>query len=824
MKCFCKAKLTDEVFELESRNKEIAYEAAVEGIVLLKNDGALPLKEKRVALYGSGVSRTIKGGTGSGEVKERHSCTILEGMKEAGFEITSMDWINDYEANFNESLNAYKEKSKKQFNLLHAADFEMTPFFYPVGREITDEEIKASKADAAIYVVSRQSGEGHDRKLNKGENDLNKEEIAHIKKLAQGYEKFILVINVGSSLNLNSLKEFEDDINAVVFFCQQGMMGGIAFADIISGKRYPSGKLSDTWSNNYTDLPFNQDFSYLNGDTTNENYKEGIYVGYRFYDSFNVKPRYAFGYGLGYTSFEITKGECKLVKDKVSIKANVKNTGTYNGKEVVEVYVGLPNGSIDKEYKRLVGIKKTKELKANESQDLEFSFSIKDAASYFEDKAAFVLEKGLYIVKVGNSSDNVSNYLGIEVSEDVVISKHMNISKHDNKITKLMSEKKTDEKVDEVISLDKGAIKTVTYDYSVKERYSDEKVDKILNSLTTNEMIKVVVGDGVAGMMGQSKYVVTPGTVGLTTRSLFKKGLINVNLSDGPAGLRLQRVSEINKKGVIKATEFAIDALEYLPKFIQKVLMGNPNGEKLIYQNCSAFPVAMSLAQTFNTELVEKVGKAVGDEMNEYGVTYWLAPGMNIHRNPLCGRNFEYYSEDPFLSGIIASSITKGVQSHEGCYVTIKHFCCNNQEDNRYYSSSNVDERALREIYLKGFEIAVRDANAKALMTSYNKLNQVYTPNSIDLCTYVLRNEWGFDGVVMTDWFSTNSKRGASDVSIHVGNDLIMPGGSGARKTIKKGLKKGTVTIEELKKAAANVIRSIVYSNVAKEVKAEDFD
>ena len=261
----------------------------------------------------------------------------------------------------------------------------------------------------------------------------------------------------------------------------------------------------------------------------------------------------------------------------------------------------------------------------------------------------------------------------------------------------------------------------------------------------------------------------------------------------------------------------AMSIWEFMPSVVMKLMMGNPEKRPVLYQYTTAFPVANALAQTWNTDLMWEVGNAIYREMKEYGCTYWLAPAINIHRNPLCGRNFEYFSEDPRLSGAIAAAITKGVQQEDGYYVTVKHFACNNQEDNRNHVSSNLSERALREIYLKGFEICVREANAKSIMTSYNRLNGVYTPNSYDLCTAALRNEWGFEGVVMTDWFSTNKGQASSAVAMAAGNDLIMPGGNSFKKDILNGVKTGIILEADVRRCCSNVVKSIFDSAIQKE-------
>jgi beta-glucosidase len=293
--------------------------------------------------------------------------------------------------------------------------------------------------------------------------------------------------------------------------------------------------------------------------------------------------------------------------------------------------------------------------------------------------------------------------------------------------------------------------------------------------------------------------------------------LANVALCDGPAGVRIQKRSALTKKGKIKPIDLALSVMDAFPDFVKKMMTGDPEKDTVLYQYTTAFPVANALAQTWNKALMKEVGNAIFREMKEYGCTYWLAPAINIHRNPLCGRNFEYFSEDPLLSGEMAAAITLGVQQEDGYYVTVKHYACNNQEDNRTGVNSNVSERALREIYLRGFEICVRQGNAKSIMTSYNKVNGVYAPNSYDLCTKMLRNEWAFDGVVMTDWFSTNKGQAGNAVAMRSGNDLIMPGGSYHKKELLKGLQNGDCTEEDLRRCCTNVVKSIFNSATQRE-------
>ena len=327
-------------------------------------------------------------------------------------------------------------------------------------------------------------------------------------------------------------------------------------------------------------------------------------------------------------------------------------------------------------------------------------------------------------------------------------------------------------------------------------------------------MVEIVVG---IGMFGGTTRFTLPGSVGNTTSKFWDRGLANVALCDGPAGLRVQKRSTVSPKGKVKPVEMAMSVMEAFPGFVKKLMTGDPAKEPVIYQYATAFPVANALAQTWNTELLYCVGHAIAREMAEFGCTYWLAPAVNIHRNPLCGRNFEYFSEDPYLAGIMSTALVRGVQETPGCYVTVKHFACNNQEDNRNFVSSEVSQRALREIYLRPFEYTVRNGSAKGIMTSYNKVNGVYTPNSYDLCTKVLRNEWGFDGVVMTDWFSTNRGQANNAIAMAAGNDLIMPGGGSFQKAILKGVKSGKIKEEDVRRCCGNVVKAIFGSATQKE-------
>lgn len=812
------AAFTDAETPLEAAHNEIAYRAALEGIVLLENDGCLPIKPGKIALYGAGAAMTIKGGTGSGEVNERHAVSVMEGLENAGFTVTTQRWIDEYARLYKEGEEAYGREFKKKLSPFHLGElFNLmsNPYQYPVGGPVTEQDIAQSDTDTCIYVVSRQAGEGADRKLYNGDNKLSETEVQNIAICARVYAKMIVVINVGSSFDMNFVDEIEG-INAVIFLCQQGGRGGQAFADLISGKVSPSGKLADTWAKRYEDIPFANEYSYLNGNLEEEYYKEGIYVGYRYFDSFQVEPKYHFGYGLSYTNFAITPKSVTTEQTKVKVCVEVINTGdTYAGKEVVQLYVSCPQKKLAKEYQRLVAFEKTRVLLPGESETITLEFDMASAASYDESEAAKILEGGAYILRVGNASNQTHVCGVVDLERDVILVRTHYICQQRIPFEEIEPAVRAEEVIRKNVphvSMEAAVFVTRTCVYENPAVYVSEETDRLLGALTLEEEAELTVGSGM--LSGGTCYFEAPGAAGSTTGKLLAKNIPNICVADGPAGLRLQRTSAVTKKGKVKMVDAWISLMNYLPGWIKKFMFGDIEKDTLIYQFATAFPVGLALAQTWNTDLVEEVGYAVSEEMKAYGVSYWLAPALNIHRNPLCGRNFEYYSEDPLVSGKMAAAITKGVQRIPGNYVTIKHFCCNNQEDNRNKTNANVSERALREIYLRGFEIVVEEAHPGAVMSSYNKVNGTYVNNSYELLTKVLRNEWGFDGLVMTDWYATGKELGDDAKAIAAGNDLIMPGSKAAKKRILAGVKDGTVSEEDIRRCAANVLKGIVSTDI----------
>lgn len=818
MELLTKASFSDEVSDRERRGRDVAYRAACESIVLLKNDGTLPFSDKKVAAFGAGVCHTIKGGTGSGEVNERHSVSILEGLENRGFLVTSRTWLGDFEAEYAEKRAAFDAGRKLKVHIRDIAgsvnemfsDFQM-----PVGRSVSALDVAEGDAGNCIYVISRQAGEGGDRKLEKGDYLLTDAEVADIRFCAEQFARLVLVVNCGSPIDL-AFAEGIDGIGAILHIGQLGTEGGNAVADVLSGAVVPSGKLADTWARAYSDYPLHDEYSHLDGNLDEARYGEGIYVGYRYFDSFGIEPLYPFGHGLSYADFEIGPAAVAACGTEVTATATVRNAGKrFAGKETVQLYISAPQGTLGKERKRLAAFCKTGLLAPGESEEVTLRFDLAVIASFREKDASFVLETGDYVVHVGSSSRDTEACAALRLPETVVISRH----RHVCPVMQALDEKKphiADESAEglPVVQVDPAVFVPVTHVYDDPPVYGNETVRRFVEKLTVKEMTDIVVG---AGMFGNGNRFKLPGSVGNTTSRFWDAGLVNIALCDGPAGLRIQKVATVDGKGKVKGAELELSALEALPEFVKRRMRGDPGKDTAFYQYATAFPVASALAQTWNAELLYEVGCAVHEEMKEYGCTFWLAPAVNIHRNPLCGRNFEYYSEDPLLCGVLASAVVRGVQQEPGYYATVKHFACNNQEENRNKVDSIVSERALREIYLRAFEICVREGGAKGVMTAYNKVNGVYTPVSHDLCTKVLRNEWGFDGVVMTDWFSTLVDSRNSALALKAGNDLIMPGEPLSKRAIRKAVRKGVIAQKDLRRCCANVVEAIMSSATQQE-------
>lgn len=796
--------LQQEPSEREIRHRALAGKAAAEGIVLLKNDGVLPLKlSDPIALFGSGADKTVKGGIGSGDVNNRGNISIFRGVREAGAAVTSLEWLKDYDRRYDDAREKWKEKILED---AHHVDnpfdaYAANPFVLPEGRSITEKDLKG--ACAALYVISRISGEGKDRRLAEGDYYLSRREWEDIRYLDQYGIPLILILNAGGPVELTDILREADNIRAVLNISQPGQEGGTAVADILFGKAVPEGKLTATWAERYEDYPCADSFSYLNGNLEKEEYREGIYVGYRYFDSFGVKPLFPFGYGLSYTSFEMKFHEMKVKENVLGAEVTVTNTGSsYAGREVVQVYVSLPRTGTEKEYRRLAGFRKTDCLKPGESQKVVVEIRQKQLAVFSEERQAWIVEKGIYGIWIGGSSAEAELCAFVKVPDEVILEETHRICPRkemfaelcrddsEEDIRRLPAEKEEQLSVYEFIPRREEQKK---YEAPAERRYPVEDLIPLLYGNITS-------GASTLGSAG----IRVPGSAGESTEVLEEKyGIRSLIMADGPAGIRLRQSYQVDRAS---DTVYGTGVLSSLENGFLEPMELHENADTY-FQYCTAFPVGTALAQTWDVELLREFGRAVAEEMEEYHVDLWLAPGMNIQRNPLCGRNFEYFSEDPLLTGALAAAVTQGVQSRSGCGVTIKHFACNNQEDNRMGVDACISEKALREIYLRGFEITVKESAPAAIMSSYNLINGVHAANCRDLCTVLAREEWGFEGVIMSDWNTTVPTDGSVPWKCAAaGNDIIMPGNSRDDENIRQAYARGELTEETIRECAGRII------------------
>lgn len=764
-------------YEVEHIEKLRKY--APECTVLLKQDGRFPLKTPgKVALYGNGARRTIKGGTGSGDVNSRFYVTVEQGLIEAGAEITTTSWMDAYDKIAEDAHVAFIKDIKKR-----AKEQHVPALFLGMGMVMPEPDFDLpmeGEGDTAIYVLARNSGEGSDRKDEKGDFRLTDTEVRDILKANEKYDNFMLVLNVGGPLDLTPVK----DVKNILILSQLGVVTGSVLADIMYGKAYPSGRLASTWSA-YEDYCKVGTFAQVQ----DVDYEEGIYVGYRYFDTVGKMPMYPFGYGLGFTTFSMGKASAKAEGSKISLQVPVENIGECAGKEVVQVYVSVPEGKLDQPYQVLAGFAKTKELGAGERQQVEISFDVKDLASYDEETSSYILEKGNYIVRVGKNSKDTQVAAVVVLGETVTLrtlspvggKPHFEDWKPEKTELETLIKQDTP-----VLMIEADAFLNLSYP---EEYQVSDKAKEFVAGLTDEEALKLCIGNyaeknSVLSVIGSASMSVA-GAAGETRNHL--KDLPVLVMADGPAGVRISKEYTKDSKGGVHSigSTLPADMIDLLPgfaTFMMKLFDKKPKGN-VLNQYCTAIPIGTALAQSFDLDFVETCGDMVGREMEMFDIDLWLAPAFNIHRSPLCGRNFEYYSEDPFVSGMVATAMTKGVQKHPGRGVTVKHFCGNNQETNRYASSSNMSERALREIYMKGFEICVREAKPWAIMTSYNLINGIHASEREDIMKGVVRKEWGYSGLIMTDWVIAGMGEGACEYRpaksapvLKAGNDLFMPG------------------------------------------------
>ena len=800
--------MENQLLDYERQHLEQLRALAPECTLFLKRSGKLPLPGPcEIALYGSGARHTVKGGTGSGEVNSRSFLNIEESLSRAGFQILTKDWLDRYDAVRKDAYAAFLKKIRSD-----ARKHRTSPLIEGMGAVMPEPEYEIpleQRCNTAVYVLSRISGEGSDRKVVPGDVLLSESEKRDILALQEMYPVFLLVLNVGGPVDLSPVVQDVDDI---LLLSQLGVQTGAVLSDILLGEAYPSGKLTTSWVRGGDFCP-QAEF----GEKEETHYKEGIYVGYRYYDAAHVKPLFPFGFGLGYTDFRLEPGAVTLAGEQVTVSAQVRNTGAFSGKEVVQLYLSSPWGALDQPAQALAAYGKTRELAPGESCRMELRFKMSDLASFDEARSAYVLEKGDYVLRCGNSSRKCRPMALLRLTHEVVTLQARDLlGKPDFSDWKPEGPEPVPEGLP-VYVLDAGSIPTKTLSDTRTPR-----PDPMVQALTDEELVFLNIGGfklkDRSSVVGDSGFAI-PGTAGETTSQLKAKGFPAIIMADGPAGVRLARDYYEDKKGAHSLSSAMLPTMiDLLPAPVRSSMRRQkklPKGAVVKHRYATAIPIGTAIAQSFSLSLAESCGDIVGDEMERFGIHLWLAPALNIHRSILCGRNFEYFSEDPLVSGLTAAAITRGVQKHPGRGVTIKHFAANNQETNRYNNNSNVSQRALREIYLKGFGLCVRESQPCAVMTSYNLINGVHTSESRELTEDILRGEFGFQGIVMTDWvvggsLMYNSRRypmpNAGKVAL-AGGDLFMPGSKADYDRCMAMVRSGELPRYQLELNATRVLR-----------------
>lgn len=765
----------------------LCEEAAGEGCVLLENKNeTLPLaKGEKVSVFGRIQMDYYKSGTGSGGlVNTEFVIGIMDALTECGDIEINMDLYRTYE----------EWISRNPFNM--GEGWAAEPWCQEE-MELTDEVVEeaASKSSTALVVIGRTAGEDHDNSAAEGSYLLTKKEEDMIAKVRKGFDRMAVILNVGNILDMKWVDKYE--IPAVLYVWQGGMLGGKAVCDILTGKVNPSGKLSDTIAYDISDYPSYTDF----GDDKRNYYREDIYVGYRYFETFcKEKARYPFGYGLSYTRFSTAVRSAKKDGGNIRLEIEVTNNGKREGKEVVQIYYSAPQGLLGKPARQLATFRKTRLLKPEETEVLEITFPIERMASYDDSgvtgyRYSYVLEKGEYVLYAGNSVRNCTEALRfmLESNECVeVLSQALAPVREFQRIKPA-----EDASGSLVVEYEEVPLRT----YDLKERIEREKPADLFRVGEENHSLKAVA-EGAAGLEafiaglsdeelccivrgeGMCSPKATPGTAsafGGLTPSLKDKGVPIGCCADGPSGIRMDC-------GTL----------------------------------ATSLPSGTCIACSWNTELTESLFEETGHELVENRIDILLGPGMNIHRFPLNGRNFEYFSEDPVLTGKMAAAELKGMHK-AGVTGAIKHFAANNQEYKRTEIDAVISERALREIYLKGFEIAVQEGAAKAVMTMYGGINGIWTAGNYDLNTRILREEWGFKGIVMTDWWAKmNDENEIPDAKntkamVIAQNDLYMVVEdaltNSAGDNLKAALESGSLSRGQLQRCAKNICEFLLDSH-----------
>ncbi len=798
-------------------------EAAAEGAVLLKNEGhMLPVKkDETVSIFGRSQIEYYRSGTGSGgAVNVPYVKNILDGIKEN----------NAFPVN-EELVETYKEWLKEHPFDNGGGGWAAEPW-HQEEMEITEEIAcrAAEKSKKAVFLIGRTAGEDKDYEDTEGSYLLTKREKENLRVVTKYFNEVAVLLNVSNIIDMSWTKDaaYKDHIKAILYIWQGGMEGANAVADLLSGRVTPSGKLTDTIAEKLSDYPAADHF----GSKTENIYAEDIYVGYRYFETFAPeKVLYEFGFGLSYTKFSMETVKAESTgngKDaKIVLSVRVKNTGSAAGKEAAQVYVSAPQGQLGKPVKVLCGFAKTKLLAPGEEEVLELTIPVSRLASYDDSgvtghKSCYVLEEGLYEIYVGNSvrcteKVNVDGKGGYEVSSCIVTEELEEALAPTKGFSRLKTgERKADGTF--VCVYEKTPQQTIDLAERIKSRLPkeltqtgnrgitlqavaenikngssvEEELDAFIAQFTNEELAVIVRGEGM------SSPKVTPGTAsafGGVSDSLHGYGIPIACASDGPSGIRME--------SGLKATQL---------------------------------PIGTLLACSFNIPMMEELYQMEGRELVGNEIDTLLGPGINIHRYPLNGRNFEYFSEDPLVTGQFAAAMTRGIRS-AGSSATVKHFAANNQETARHNVNSVVSERALREIYLKGFEIAVKEGNANSIMTSYNPVNGHWTASNYDLNTTILRGEWGYQGIVMTDWWAKmndvvnggEADRRYTSFMVRAQNDLYMVVNNNGAAINAAGddtleaLEAGKLTVGELQRCAKNICRFLLDTLVMKRP-LKDFD
>lgn len=716
----------------------LTRQVATEGAVLLENDGVLPLKKSdKVALLGRCQINYFYVGYGSGgDVNPPYLVNVKDGMQNHGINLDKN--ILDY----------YEEWTKK--NKVVKGVWGLWPTCYdeaPLPSDLIDEATKT--CNVCVVVIGRAAGEDRDNELAKGSYYLTDEERAMLSQ-AEKFNNTVVIVNSGNIIDLSWVKEYH--VSALLYVWQGGSESGNAIADLLCGNVSPSGRLTDTIAYNYEDYPSSKNF----GGKEFNVYKEDIFVGYKYFETFDKKAvLYPFGYGLSYGMFDFKDVEFSFIENEVTVRCKIKNVGNVKAKEVAQLYLSAPQGKLGKATRELVAFCKTTELEAGEEESVVLTANY-DAFASFDDvgavcKNAFVLEKGSYEFYLGKDVRSAVLVGNFDLKDDVILGKVTGISAVNEEFERVVAVEKDGE-----LRLDYATVKAE--ENTLKQRIlanipkftgkggnykwqnvvnGECSIDDFISGLSLDELEALTRGQGKM----DSEYGVkgNAGAFGGITKKLREKGVPAVITTDGPSGIRVSYYTTL-------------------------------------------MPCGTAIACSFNEKLVEQLGEETGKEMRFRTADVLLAPGMNIHRNPLCGRNFEYFSEDSFLTGKIAAAQIRGIQK-SGLSACPKHFACNNQEQYRTTNNSVVSQRALRETYLKGFQIAVKEGKPNVIMTSYNKINGVWSHYNYDLATEVLRNEWGFDGVVITDWWMRKASSPEfptvkdNAYRVRSGVDVLMPGG-----------------------------------------------